>query len=97
MEFLSPESTVLVKATSRYGGGHAAVFAKREIPAGFTIKQLCGVSVDILPSDEERLLSTASVKREFSLLFSSKKKQSQLLLGPARFVNHDCNPNVEVS
>ena len=34
-------------------------------------------------------------QRDFSIIRSSSRKQSQLLLGPARFINHDCQPNAE--
>ncbi|PWN28055.1 hypothetical protein BDZ90DRAFT_259882 [Jaminaea rosea] len=35
--------------------------------------------------------------RDFSIIKSSARNCSQLLLGPARFVNHDCDPSVEFS
>ncbi|KAL4401578.1 histone lysine methyltransferase Set9 [Malassezia pachydermatis] len=34
-------------------------------------------------------------QRDFSIIRSSSRKCSQLLLGPARFINHDCQPNAE--
>lgn len=34
-------------------------------------------------------------QRDFSIIRSSSRKTSQLLLGPARFINHDCQPNAE--
>ncbi|WFD18310.1 [histone H3]-lysine(4) N-trimethyltransferase [Malassezia caprae] len=34
-------------------------------------------------------------QRDFSIIRSSSRKCSQLLLGPARFINHDCEPNAE--
>lgn len=34
-------------------------------------------------------------QRDFSIIRSSSRKLSQLLLGPARFINHDCQPNAE--
>ncbi|WFD29633.1 [histone H3]-lysine(4) N-trimethyltransferase [Malassezia sp. CBS 17886] len=37
----------------------------------------------------------AAPQRDFSIIRSSRRKCSQLLLGPARFINHDCEPNAE--
>ncbi|KAE8268502.1 hypothetical protein A4X09_0g3839 [Tilletia walkeri] len=42
-----------------------------------------------------QIAATAAPARDFSVIRSAQKGCSQLLLGPARFVNHDCNPNVE--
>ncbi|WFD35618.1 [histone H3]-lysine(4) N-trimethyltransferase [Malassezia cuniculi] len=35
------------------------------------------------------------VPRDFSIIRPSSRGCSQLLLGPARFINHDCRPNAE--
>ena len=33
--------------------------------------------------------------RDFSVVYLPRKKESYLLLGPIRFINHDCSPNVQ--
>ncbi|RXK34854.1 hypothetical protein M231_07891 [Tremella mesenterica] len=35
-------------------------------------------------------------RRDFSIVWSGLKNCFQLFLGPARFINHDCSPNVEL-
>lgn len=36
-------------------------------------------------------------ENSFSIMESSRTKFAHVLLGPVRFINHDCKPNVEVS
>ncbi|WWC86217.1 uncharacterized protein L201_001090 [Kwoniella dendrophila CBS 6074] len=40
--------------------------------------------------------SDRTKRRDFSIVWSGLKRCYQLFLGPARFINHDCNPNVEL-
>lgn len=45
--------------------------------------------------EEEKYGGVLGPGRDFSVIRSARKGCSQLLLGPARFVNHDCDPNCE--
>ncbi|ORY28990.1 hypothetical protein BCR39DRAFT_533467 [Naematelia encephala] len=40
--------------------------------------------------------SDRTKRRDFSIVWSGLKRCFQLFLGPARFLNHDCSPNVEL-
>ncbi|KAK4688834.1 [histone H4]-N-methyl-L-lysine20 N-methyltransferase, partial [Tremellales sp. Uapishka_1] len=40
--------------------------------------------------------SDRTKRRDFSIVWSGLKRCFQLFLGPARFLNHDCKPNVEL-
>nr|ODN98688.1 hypothetical protein L204_02652 [Cryptococcus depauperatus CBS 7855] len=40
--------------------------------------------------------SDRTKRRDFSIVWSGLKQCYQLFLGPARFINHDCDPNVEL-
>lgn len=66
--------------------------ATREFKAGDEIRHCTGVIAELNEDDEEYL-----VNRDFSVMFSTKKDCMCLFLGPARFVNHDCDPNCKVS
>jgi hypothetical protein len=58
---------------------------------GDEIKNLSGIIVQLTP-EEEKMLEN----RDFSVMFSSKRNSMCLFAGPARFVNHDCEPNCKV-
>ncbi|KAJ3261807.1 hypothetical protein HK103_004758 [Boothiomyces macroporosus] len=66
----------------------ARVLATRVWEAGDEIKFISGILADLTPEEEERLNN-----RDFSVMFSSKRGCMCLFTGPARFVNHDCDPN----
>ena len=90
-----PDCPFEVSTTNRYTivTHEAAVFARRDIKKGETIKYLCGNLVAITPEQE---LDLDQTRRNFSIVHSSRKKNSSLFLGPARFANHDCNANARL-
>ena len=87
------------------------VVATKPFKAGDLILMCKGGVKDLTKSEDEALREEAAVDRErqkeqdyngvlgqgrdFSVIRSARKGCSQLLLGPARFVNHDCDPTCE--
>lgn len=87
------------------------VVATKPFKAGDLVLLCKGGVKDLTKSEDEALREEAAVDRErqkeaeyngvlgqgrdFSVIRSARKGCSQLLLGPARFVNHDCDPNCE--
>ncbi|KIX98505.1 uncharacterized protein Z520_05806 [Fonsecaea multimorphosa CBS 102226] len=81
-----------VSTTNRYTitTYEAAVTARRRIRQGDTIKYLTGTLVPLTTEESADLDLT---NRNFSIVVSSRKKNSSIFLGPARFANHDCDAN----
>ncbi|GAA6061001.1 hypothetical protein JCM10212_000687, partial [Sporobolomyces blumeae] len=69
------------------------VFATRDFKKGDVINLRGGVADLTEEEDDEMRLSGG--RSDFSVLWSERKNCFCLLLGPARFVNHDCRNNVE--
>ncbi|GJN90876.1 hypothetical protein Rhopal_003890-T1 [Rhodotorula paludigena] len=69
------------------------VFATRDFKKGEVIGLKGGVADLTEEEDDEMRLSGG--RSDFSVLWSERKNCFCLLLGPARFVNHDCRNNVE--
>lgn len=85
-----------VTTTNRYTitGHEASVTARRDINAREEIKYLTGVQV-AMTEEQEKTLELQ--RKDFSLVYSSRKKTRSLFLGPARFANHDCDPNAKLA
>lgn len=85
-----------VTSTNRYTitGHEASVTARRDINPREEIKYLTGVQV-AMTEEQEKTLELQ--RKDFSLVYSSRKKTRSLFLGPARFANHDCDPNAKLA
>ncbi|KAK4123016.1 hypothetical protein N657DRAFT_681176 [Parathielavia appendiculata] len=90
-----PDCPFEVNATNRYtiSSYEASITARRFIRRNETIKYLAGTQVTVTPEEEAQL---ALRKKDFSLVVSSRSKLTSLFMGPARFANHDCNPNARL-
>ena len=91
MQIYHPEAPFEVNSTDRYTlfTHEACVHARRSIRTGETIKFLAGCML-LMTDEEEASLDDNS---DFSVICTSRMKGTSVLLGPARFVNHDCDPN----
>jgi len=91
-----PDCPIEVTTTNRYTitDHEASITARRDIQAREEIKYLTGVQV-AMTEEQETALELA--RKDFSLVVSSRKKTRSLFLGPARFANHDCDPNARLS
>ncbi|GAA6022915.1 hypothetical protein JCM11491_006627 [Sporobolomyces phaffii] len=69
------------------------VFATRDFKKGELINLRGGIAD--LTEEEDDELRLSGGRSDFSVLWSERKNCFCLLLGPARFVNHDCRNNVE--
>jgi histone-lysine N-methyltransferase SUV420H len=86
-----PDCPFDISATARYTGvmEDTRLIARKEVMRGAQIKYLNGKLVSIT-ADEEESLATQGL--DFSI-FASDLTGLSILLGPARFPNHDCKSN----
>ncbi|EPE05891.1 histone-lysine n-methyltransferase set9 [Ophiostoma piceae UAMH 11346] len=95
MQLYLPDCPIEVAATNRYTifQEEASICARRFIKSNETIKYLSGIQV-VITAEEEAELSER--KKDFSIVVSSRKKEINLFMGPARFANHDCSANARL-
>lgn len=95
MSVYLPDCPFEINATNRYTivSFEASITARRFIKRNEPIKYLAGTQVVITPEEEEKL---AALKKDFSLVVSSRNKCTNLFMGPARLCNHDCDANARL-
>ncbi|EFX00738.1 set domain containing protein [Grosmannia clavigera kw1407] len=95
MQIYLPDCPYEVASTNRYTifQQEASISARRFIKSHETIKYLSGIQVVITPEEEAQL---SERKKDFSIVISSRKKEVNLFMGPARFANHDCDANARL-
>ncbi|QRW08314.1 histone-lysine N-methyltransferase SET9 [Ceratobasidium sp. AG-Ba] len=90
------KSELCVLATQPLGAVAGTLCGGSEFK-GQKIHELKGSIADLTNREDDELRRTSgAASRDFSVIYSHQKGCNQLFLGPARFVNHDCNPNAEL-
>ncbi|KAI7873389.1 uncharacterized protein EV154DRAFT_528125 [Mucor mucedo] len=88
-----PNAGFEVGSTTRYTGKpEACILATKDWTAGEQVTCCLGSIAELTEQDDLKLKREG---RDFSVMVSTRKKCSCLFLGPARFMNHDCDSNCE--
>ncbi|CAO3638006.1 unnamed protein product [Cunninghamella blakesleeana] len=91
-----PNAGYEIADTRRYGGAgrrvEACVTVTKDWHIGDEMRLCTGMIAHMQPHEEHELKKG---NRDISVMWSSRKQCNCLFLGPARFVNHDCDPNAK--
>ena len=92
---LLPESGYEYSICNRYSqdksGQGVMVVATKDWNPGDSITHLSGFIVEMNAEEENSFIRVG--ENDFSIMYSTRKQCSQLWLGPAAYINHDCKPN----
>ncbi|KAH7924600.1 hypothetical protein BV22DRAFT_1034919 [Leucogyrophana mollusca] len=103
-ELYNPAGFIEIAHTSRYshrtGKSELCILATRPLAPGLVITELKGSMAHLSKEEDKELkrtdLRNIDIRRDFSVIHSRQMKKNHLFLGPARFVNHDCEHNCEL-
>ncbi|KAF8638019.1 hypothetical protein AX16_010651 [Volvariella volvacea WC 439] len=99
-ELYHPSGSIEIAHTSRYshrtGKSELCILATRNLVPGTVLTELKGSMANLTDEEDRELKRTDRVRRDFSVIHSKQMKKNHLFLGPARFVNHDCENNCEL-
>ncbi|KAI0320906.1 hypothetical protein OF83DRAFT_1102360 [Amylostereum chailletii] len=105
-ELYVPTGSIEIAHTERYthrtGKSELCILATRPLAPGAVILELKGSMADLTEAEDQDLKRTTGrhsfggIRRDFSVIHSKQLKKNHLFLGPARFVNHDCDNNCEL-
>ncbi|KDQ57765.1 hypothetical protein JAAARDRAFT_35454 [Jaapia argillacea MUCL 33604] len=105
IELYIPTGSIEIAHTSRYshrtGKSELCILATKPLQPGAVISELKGSMADLTEEEDKELKrtdcrNTDGIRRDFSVIHSKQLKKNHLFLGPARFVNHDCENNCEL-
>ncbi|TFY51882.1 hypothetical protein EVG20_g10796, partial [Dentipellis fragilis] len=107
-ELYLPTGSIEIAHTQRYshrtGKSELCILATRPLAPGSVLSELKGSMADLTDAEDQELKRTdtnarhtyGGIRRDFSVIHSRQMKKNHLFLGPARFVNHDCDNNCEL-
>ncbi|KAF9263230.1 hypothetical protein L218DRAFT_1077241 [Marasmius fiardii PR-910] len=104
LELYQPTGSIEISHTSRYshrtGKSELCILATKPMSPGTVITELKGSMANLTDEEDRELkrtdLRNFDIRRDFSVIHSKSMKKNHLFLGPARFVNHDCDNNCEL-
>lgn len=97
LDLYSPNAGAEISRTFRYSSSkeEACLISRKRFTRHEKIEHCTGILVPL--SDAEDELLGRDDQTDFSIIFSRRRGVNGLFMGPCRFVNHDCQPNAEVS